>query len=121
MTQGRIICAGLGPGDPDLISVRSDRAIRAARHVAYFRKAGRLARPARSSRGCWRRMRWNMRWNTPSPPRSRSTARNTTASSAFYDDWSARLQTLVRAGAEVVVLCEGDPSSTAPSCTSTPG
>ena len=39
--MGKIICAGLGPGDPDLISVRSDRLIRAARHVAYFRKAGR--------------------------------------------------------------------------------
>ena len=41
MSMGRIICAGLGPGDPDLISVRSDRVIRAARHIAYFRKAGR--------------------------------------------------------------------------------
>ena len=24
--MGRIICCGLGPGDPDLISVRADRA-----------------------------------------------------------------------------------------------
>ena len=39
--MARIICAGLGPGDPDLISIRSDRAIRAASHVAYFRKEGR--------------------------------------------------------------------------------
>ena len=37
MPVGRILCAGLGPGDPGLISVRADRAIRAARHVAYFR------------------------------------------------------------------------------------
>ena len=39
--MGKIICTGLGPGDPDLMSVKSDRLIRAARHVAYFRKAGR--------------------------------------------------------------------------------
>jgi len=39
--MGRIICAGLGPGDPELMSVRSDRAIRGAAHVAYFRKKGR--------------------------------------------------------------------------------
>ena len=39
--MGKIICTGLGPGDPDLISVKSDRLIRAAAHVAYFRKAGR--------------------------------------------------------------------------------
>src|SRR5262249_28195918 len=39
--MGRIICCGLGPGDPDLISVRADRIIRGAMHVAYFRKRGR--------------------------------------------------------------------------------
>ena len=39
--MGKIICAGLGPGDPDLISVRADRAIRGARQIAYFRKKGR--------------------------------------------------------------------------------
>ena len=27
--MARIICAGLGPGDPDLMSVRADRALRA--------------------------------------------------------------------------------------------
>ena len=39
--MGRIICAGLGPGDVELMSVKSDRVIRGARHVAYFRKKGR--------------------------------------------------------------------------------
>ncbi len=39
--MGRIICTGLGPGDPDLMSVRADRLVRAAQHVAFFRKKGR--------------------------------------------------------------------------------
>ena len=38
--MGRIICCGLGPGDPDLMSVRADREVRAATHIAYFRKKG---------------------------------------------------------------------------------
>ena len=38
--MGRIICCGLGPGDPDLMSVRADRIVRGAKHVAYFRKKG---------------------------------------------------------------------------------
>ena len=42
--MGRILCAGLGPGDPELMSVRADRLVRGARHVAYFRKAGRAGR-----------------------------------------------------------------------------
>ena len=45
--MGKIICTGLGPGDPDLIAVRSDRLIRGAAHVAYFRKKGRQGQARR--------------------------------------------------------------------------
>ena len=38
---GKLHCVGLGPGDPDLMSVRADRLVRAAKHIAYFRKMGR--------------------------------------------------------------------------------
>ena len=40
-TGGTIHGVGLGPGAQDLMSVRSDRLVRGARHIAYFRKAGR--------------------------------------------------------------------------------
>ena len=49
--MGRVLCAGLGPGEPDLMSVRSDRAIRSARHVAYFRKKGRPGQARRIVEG----------------------------------------------------------------------
>ena len=45
--MGRIICCGLGPGDPDLMSVRADRIVRSARHVAYFRKKGQSGQARR--------------------------------------------------------------------------
>lgn len=48
---GKIICVGLGPGDPDLISVRADRLIRGARDVAFFRKAGRQGQARRIVEG----------------------------------------------------------------------
>ena len=38
--MGKVICVGLGPGDPELMSVKADRLLRNARHVAYFRKRG---------------------------------------------------------------------------------
>ena len=41
MSAGTIYGLGLGPGDPDLMTVRADRLLRQARHVAFFRKAGR--------------------------------------------------------------------------------
>lgn len=107
---GRIICAGLGPGDPDLISVRSDRAIRAARHIAYFRKAGRQGQARRIVEGMLtpgaveHAMEYPVTTEIPfdSPEYNALLA-------AFYDDWTVRLQALAEAGQEVVVLCEGDP------------
>lgn len=110
MSAGRIICAGLGPGDPDLISVRSDRVIRAAQHVAYFRKAGRQGQARRIVDGmlaqtaCEYPMEYPVTTEIPfdSPDYNRLL-------SAFYDDWADRLRGLAMAGHEVVVLCEGDP------------
>lgn len=108
--MGRIICTGLGPGDPDLISVRSDRAIRGAAHVAYFRKPGRQGQARRIVDGLLPQgvrehaMEYPVTTELPfdSPDYVRLLA-------AFYDDWAARLAALAESGAEVVVLCEGDP------------
>ncbi|MCC7321811.1 MAG: precorrin-2 C(20)-methyltransferase [Rubellimicrobium sp.] len=110
MTPGRIICAGLGPGAPDLMSVRADRALRGARHVAYFRKTGRRGQARRMVEGMLapgaveHAMEYPVTTEIPfdSPDYNRIL-------SAFYDDWAARLAALVHAGEEVVVLCEGDP------------
>ena len=110
MTVGRIICAGLGPGDPDLISVRSDRLIRQAAHIAYFRKAGRQGQARRIVDGMLapnvheHAMEYPVTTEIPfdSPDYIRLLAE-------FYDDWAARLKALVGTGVDVVVLCEGDP------------
>ncbi|TRW96544.1 precorrin-2 C(20)-methyltransferase [Paracoccus sp. M683] len=107
--MGKIICAGLGPGDPDLISVRADRAIRGARHVAFFRKAGRQGQARRIVGGMLADgvteypMEYPVTTEIPfdSPAYNDLLAR-------FYDDWAARLATLARQ-TDVVVLCEGDP------------
>ena len=107
---GRIICAGLGPGDPDLISIRSDRAIRGARHIAYFRKTGRQGQARRIVEGMLspgaveHAMEYPVTTEIPfdSPEYNALLA-------AFYDDWTVRLRALAEAGQEVVVLCEGDP------------
>lgn len=108
--MGRIICAGLGPGDPDLISVRSDRAIRAARHVAYFRKPGRQGQARRIVDGLLHpeaielAMEYPVTTEIPfdSPDYNRLLA-------DFYDLWANRLAELAQQGHDIVVLCEGDP------------
>lgn len=107
--MGRIICTGLGPGDPDLISVRADRIIRSARHVAFFRKKGRQGQARRIVKDLLAdqvteyAMEYPVTTEIPfdSPDYNRILA-------AFYDDWAARLADLAT-DQDIVILCEGDP------------
>lgn len=107
--MGRILCAGLGPGDPGLMTVRADRAVRAAAHVAYFRKRGRPGQARRIVEGMLADgvveypMEYPVTTELPfeSPEYKRLLA-------GFYDDWAERLAALSRAH-DVLVLCEGDP------------
>jgi precorrin-2/cobalt-factor-2 C20-methyltransferase len=106
---GKITCTGLGPGDPDLISVRSDRLIRAARQVAYFRKAGRPGQARLIVAGMLAPdvTEYPMEYPvTTELPFSGADYKKLLAS--FYDDWAMRLADLA-ATSNVVVLCEGDP------------
>lgn len=108
-SSGRIICTGLGPGDPDLLSVRADRLIRSARHVAYFRKAGRTGEARRIVSGLLASdvVEYAMEYPvTTELPVDSLAYRNTLAT--FYDDWTNRLVELAQTQ-DVVVLCEGDP------------
>ncbi|MBC2834312.1 precorrin-2 C(20)-methyltransferase [Paragemmobacter straminiformis] len=107
--MGKIICTGLGPGDPDLMSVRSDRAIRSAAHVAYFRKKGRQGQARRIVQGMLAAgvteyaMEYPVTTELPfDGPEYRD------ALARFYDDWADRLAQVAQS-ADVVVLCEGDP------------
>ena len=107
--MGRIICCGLGPGDPDLMSVRADRTVRAAKHVAYFRKKGQHGQARRIVEGMLAAdvSEYPMEYPVTteiafdSPDYARLLA-------GFYDEWTERLARLARA-IDVVVLCEGDP------------
>ena len=107
--MGRIICTGLGPGDPDLMSVRADRLIRSAAHVAYFRKAGRQGQARRIVNGMLAAgvteyaMEYPVTTELPF-----DSPEYITALARFYDDWATRLADLSQT-ADVVVLCEGDP------------
>lgn len=107
--MGRIFCAGLGPGDPDLMSVRADRLIRAARHVAYFRKKGRPGQARRIVEGM---LAPGVAEYAMEYPVTTELAFDSTeyihALATFYDGWAERLAELARLD-DVVVLCEGDP------------
>ena len=107
--MGRIICCGLGPGDPDLISVRADREVRAATQIAYFRKKGRPGQARAIVEGMLapdvREYAMEYPVTTELAVGSEEYAR---LLSRFHDEWADRLAELARE-TDVVVLCEGDP------------
>jgi precorrin-2/cobalt-factor-2 C20-methyltransferase len=107
--MGKVICTGLGPGDPDLMSVRSDRLIRGARHLAYFRKAGRKGQARQIVEGMLREdvTEHAMEYPVTTEISFKDPEYNRILSE-FYDGWTARLEALA-ATDDVIVLCEGDP------------
>lgn len=107
--MGRIVCCGLGPGDPDLMSVRADREIRAGTQVAYFRKKGRPGRARAIVEGM---LAPGVREYPMEYPVTTELAADSdeygSLLATFYDQWAERLQRIAREQ-DVVVLCEGDP------------
>ena len=107
--MGRVICAGLGPGDPDLMSVRAHRLVTTASQIAHFRKAGRPGQARRIVQGLLRPDVAEYAMEYPvTTELAFDSPEYDAALSGFYDHWAARLRDLSRT-ADVVVLCEGDP------------
>jgi precorrin-2/cobalt-factor-2 C20-methyltransferase len=110
MSTGTIYGVGLGPGDPDLLSVKSDRLVRNAKHVAFFRKAGRKGQSRQIAESMLPEgviefaMEYPVTTEIPlSDPRYNEIL------AAFYEDCAIHLRALAQSGEDVVVLCEGDP------------
>lgn len=110
MSVGTIHGVGLGPGDPDLMSVRAHRLLTNARHVAFFRKAGREGQARKIIEGMLRAdvVEFAMEYPvTTEIPLSDPEYNNQLSS--FYSDCAEHLRALAMAGEDVVVLSEGDP------------
>ncbi|MEQ6249657.1 precorrin-2 C(20)-methyltransferase [Sulfitobacter sp. HNIBRBA3233] len=107
--MGKVICAGLGPGDPELMSVKSDRAIRGARHLAYFRKKGRKGQARTIVRDMLRDdvVEYPMEYPVTTELHFGSDEYRQLMVD-FYAEWADKLEALAR-DHDVVVLCEGDP------------
>ena len=110
MSTGTLYGVGLGPGAQDLMSVRADRLIRSAKHVAFFRKAGRSGQARRIVEGMLpsSAIEFPMEYPVTTEIPLSDPAYNETLS-AFYAQCTAHVKVLLDAGEDVVALCEGDP------------
>jgi precorrin-2/cobalt-factor-2 C20-methyltransferase len=110
MKQGTIYGVGLGPGSQDLMSVRADRLIRGASHVAYFRKKGRTGHARSIVQGLLAAEAIELPLEYPVTTEIPfDDPRYNELLAAFYAASVAQLTEIANAGCDVVVLCEGDP------------
>ncbi|MEO8178738.1 MAG: precorrin-2 C(20)-methyltransferase [Deltaproteobacteria bacterium] len=110
MTIGTVFGVGVGPGDPELVTVKAAQLLGKARVVAYFSKRGNRSNAFAAAE----------RYLHPEAERlpllypytvelSARDPRYIAALSAFYAESSALIAARLVAGQDVAVLCEGDP------------
>lgn len=110
MSAGTVYGVGLGPGEPDLLSVRADRLVRGAKHVAFFRKAGRAGQARQIVNGMLADSAVEFPMEYPVTTEiPLSDPRYNEVLSGFYADCTDHVRDLAEAGEDVIVLCEGDP------------
>ena len=107
---GTVYGVGLGPGDPELMSVKADRLIRTARHLAFFRKPGKPGQARSIVSGMLPPgvIEFAMEYPVTTEIALADPAYNA-ALAPFYATCALHLADLAQAGQDVVVLCEGDP------------
>ena len=107
--MGKIICVGLGPGDQELMSVKSDRLIRSAKTIAFFRKNGRAGQARTIVEGMLREDTTEYAMEYPITSEIDFLSKEyKVALAKFYNNWALRLEQIAN-NTDVIVLCEGDP------------
>jgi precorrin-2/cobalt-factor-2 C20-methyltransferase len=109
-TVGTLIGVGLGPGDPELVTVKAARLIGEAKVVAYFAKRGRLSN-ARSIAECYFSnpleevpLLYPVTTEIPFDDPA-----YVAALANFYEESATRIGSFLKQGHDVTLLCEGDP------------
>ncbi|PPD41150.1 MAG: precorrin-2 C(20)-methyltransferase [Methylocystis sp.] len=109
-TLGTLYGVGLGPGDPELVTVKAARLIGEAKTIAYFAKRGRNGH-ARTiaeryfAKGC-EELPLFYPVTTEIPFAEPGYV---SALAGFYEESAQRLSDVLTSGRNVALLCEGDP------------
>jgi precorrin-2/cobalt-factor-2 C20-methyltransferase len=107
---GTLIGVGVGPGDPELLTLKAIRVLKEVEVIAHFAKAGNASN-ARAT--IVDHIRPDMTELTFRYPVTTEIPRNTRdycdRMRTFYDDSAATVAAHLDAGHRVAVICEGDP------------
>jgi precorrin-2/cobalt-factor-2 C20-methyltransferase len=110
MQPGKLSILGLGPGDPELMTVKAARIIATAGVVAFFAKRGCTGHARSIVDGQLRDTVEELRFEYPFTTEvAVEHPRYLADMGDFYEDCAATLSARLQAGQDVALLCEGDP------------
>jgi precorrin-2 C(20)-methyltransferase len=109
MTTGRCFGVGVGPGDPELMTLKAVRVVTECRVVASFHAVNRESNARRVAQRYLRSDHTEMRFVYPVTTEPVDTATYETLIADFYDESAKRIAEVLDEGVDVAVLCEGDP------------
>ncbi|HVE22776.1 MAG TPA: precorrin-2 C(20)-methyltransferase [Acidocella sp.] len=110
MSAAKLFVLGLGPGDPELMTVKAARILAAAPVVAFFAKRGRAGHARRIVDGQLREGAEELRFEYPfTTELSVENPRYLAEMGDFYDGCAVQLAARLQAGQDIALLCEGDP------------
>jgi precorrin-2/cobalt-factor-2 C20-methyltransferase len=110
MSPARLFVLGLGPGDPELMTVKAARIIASAPVVAFFAKRGRAGHARSIVDGQLMPGAEELRFDYPfTTELSVDDPRYLAEMGAFYDHCAEQLAARLRADKNIALLCEGDP------------
>lgn len=108
--KGHLIGVGVGPGDPDLLTLKAVKALQSADVVGYFAKAGNVSHARTVAAAHFPAGAVELPLLYPVTTEiHRHDAAYRTAIGAFYDASAAAVAEHLMAGRTVAVLSEGDP------------
>jgi len=108
-TNGRCFGVGVGPGDPELLTLKAARIIGECRVVAYFQATKRQSNARRVVHDLLRPDQTEMPLVYPVTTEAVAPDVYETLLVDFYDESAKRLAEILDGGGDVAVLCEGDP------------
>lgn len=108
-SPGTCYGVGVGPGDPDLLTLKAARVLDECTVVAYFCALGRTSNARRVVEDRLRSDHTELALVYPVTTEPVSPDTYETLIADFYDESAKRVAELLDAGTDVAVLCEGDP------------
>lgn len=109
MSAGRLYGVGVGPGDPELLTLKAARIIDTADVVAYFAKEGRRSNARAVVAGRLGRQQELALAYPVTTESHRHGEAYRAAIASFYEGAATHIAGLLDDGQDVVVLAEGDP------------